>query len=171
MADNAAAVETVQSMQQVVGEPVVALAQTQKLDYIENVDQSSTLVGILYGIKANQEVLQRIEQNTTQQSQAIEEQTDIQQEQIRQSADVAGETALESPAGGEGLFTDAFKDKIGTLKDLMGKAGTGIKSFGSSIGGLFGPKGILLALGATFFCFKRSITYGYREYKINSNCF
>jgi len=154
MADNAAAVETVQSMQQVVGEPVVALAQTQKLDYIENVDQSSTLVGILYGIKANQEVLQRIEQNTTQQSQAIEEQTDIQQEQIRQSADVAGETALESPAGGEGLFTDAFKDKIGTLKDLMGKAGTGIKSFGSSIGGLFGPKGILLALGATFFALK-----------------
>jgi len=59
MADNAAAVETVQSMQQVVGEPVVALAQTQKLDYIENVDQSSTLVGILYGIKANQEVLQK----------------------------------------------------------------------------------------------------------------
>ena len=154
MADNAAAVETVQSMQQVVGEPIVALAQTQKLDYIENVDQSSTLVGILYGIKANQEVLQRIEQNTTQQSQAIEEQTDIQQEQIRQSADVAGETALESPAGGEGLFTDAFKDKIGTLKDLMGKAGTGIKSFGSSIGGLFGPKGILLALGATFFALK-----------------
>jgi hypothetical protein len=155
MADNAAAVETVQSMQQVVGEPVVALAQTQKLDYIENVDQSSTLVGILYGIKANQEVLQRIEQNlTTQQSQAIEEQTDLQQEQIRQSADVAGETALESPAGGEGLFTDAFKDKIGTLKDLMGKAGTGIKSFGSSIGGLFGPKGILLALGATFFALK-----------------
>src|SRR5210317_96193 len=144
MAENAAAVETVQSMQQVVGEPVVALAQTQKLDYIENVDQSSTLVGILYGIKANQEVLQRIEQNTSEQSQAIEkqtdieqvqaqaieEQTDLQEEQIRQSADVAGETALESPAGGEGLFTDAFKDKIGTLKDLMGKAGTGIKSFG-----------------------------------------
>jgi len=153
MAENAAAVETVQSMQQVVGEPVVALAQTQKLDYIENVDQSSTLVGILYGIKANQEVLQRIEQNTSEQSQALEQQADVKEEQIRQAKDVSGETALESK-GGEGLFTDAFKDKIGKLKDLMGKAGTGIKSFGSSIGGLFGPKGILLALGATFFALK-----------------
>ena len=153
MAENAAAVETVQSMQQVVGEPVVALAQTQKLDYIENVDQSSTLIGILYGIKANQEVLQRIEQNTSEQSQALEQQADVKEEQIRQAKDVSGETALESK-GGEGLFTDAFKDKIGKLKDLMGKAGTGIKSFGSSIGGLFGPKGILLALGATFFALK-----------------
>jgi AmiR/NasT family two-component response regulator len=110
MAENAAAVETVEAMQSVVGQPVVALAQTQNLDYIENVDQSNILTGILYGIKANQEVLQRIEDNTANQTQALEQQADIQEEQIRESGDVAGETALEQPAGG-GILTDAFKEK------------------------------------------------------------
>jgi hypothetical protein len=153
MAENAAAVETVEAMQSVVGQPVVALAQTQNLDYIENVDQSNILTGILYGIKANQEVLQRIEDNTANQTQALEQQADIQEEQIREAGDVAGETALEQPAGG-GILTDAFKDKIGNIKDIVKKAGGGIANFGRSIGGLFGPKGILLALGATFFALK-----------------
>src|SRR6056300_368029 len=167
MAENAAAVETVEAMQSVVGQPVVALAQTQNLDYIENVDQSNILTGILYGIKANQEVLQRIEDNTANQTQALEQQADItanqtqaleqqadiQEEQTREAGDVAGETALEQPAGG-GILTDAFKDKIGNIKDIVKKAGGGIANFGRSIGGLFGPKGILLALGATFFALK-----------------
>ena len=153
MAENAAAVETVEAMQSVVGQPVVALAQTQNLDYIENVDQSNILTGILYGIKANQEVLQRIEDNTANQTQALEQQADIQEEQIRESGDVAGETALEQPAGG-GILTDAFKDKIGNIKDIVKQAGGGIANFGRSIGGLFGPKGMLLVLGATFFALK-----------------
>ena len=153
MAENAAAVETVEAMQSVVGQPVVALAQTQNLDYIENVDQSNTLTGILYGIKANQEVLQRIEDNTANQNQALEQQADIQEEQIREAGDVAGETALEQPAGG-GILTDAFKDKIGNIKDIVKQAGGGIANFGRSIGGLFGPKGMLLVLGATFFALK-----------------
>src|SRR5210317_804595 len=153
MAENAAAVETVEAMQSVVGQPVVALAQTQNLDYIENVDQSNILTGILYGIKANQEVLQRIEDNTANQTQALEQQADIQEEQIRESGDVAGETALEQPAGG-GILTDAFKEKIGNIKDIVKQAGGGIANFGKSIGGLFGPKGMLLVLGATFFALK-----------------
>src|SRR5210317_1422789 len=167
MAENAAAVETVEAMQSVVGQPVVALAQTQNLDYIENVDQSNILTGILYGIKANQEVLQRIEDNTANQTQALEQQADItanqtqaleqqadiQEEQIREAGDVAGETALEQPAGG-GILTDAFKEKIGNIKDIVKQAGGGIANFGRSIGGLFGPKGMLLVLGATFFALK-----------------
>ena len=59
------------------------MASKQNLEYVYNYP-AYTLTGILYGIKANQEVLQRIEDNTSNQTQALEQQADIQEEQINE---------------------------------------------------------------------------------------
>ena len=147
--ENSGAIATVETMQNVVGRPVIALSQSQRLDYIENVDQTRILQGILGGIMQMYSVLLDIKNSQNIQTTEAIEANDIQQDKQRQIRDVSSEQNLEA--------TDdkPMMEKLGNITATIGKKlkgfGEGAAKFGKSIGGFFAGKGpLLLIVGALF---------------------
>jgi len=140
---NAGALATVESMQNVVGAPVVALAQNQKLDYIENVDQTRYLQGILGGIMKMYSVLLDIKEAQNVQTIEVQEANEIKKDETRAIEDTAGERNLE---GGD----KPIMEKLGNITAMLGKRikgfGEGAAKFGKSIGGFFAARSPLFYL-------------------------
>jgi len=153
--ENSGAIATVETMQNVVGSPIVALSQSQKLDYIENVDQSKILNGILGGIMQMYSVLLDIKNSQNIQTTEAIEANKIQQEEQRQIRDVSSEQNLEA--------TDdkPMMEKLGNITGMLSRKikgfGEGAAKFGKSIGGFFAARSPLFYLVGALFLLKTQI--------------
>jgi len=153
--ENSGAIATVETMQNVVGSPIVALSQSQKLDYIENVDQSKILQGILGGIMQMYSVLLDIKNSQNIQTTEAIEANKIQQEEQRQIRDVSSEQNLEA--------TDdkPMMEKLGNITGMLSRKikgfGEGAAKFGKSIGGFFAARSPLFYLVGALFLLKTQI--------------
>ena len=145
---NAGALATVESMQNVVGAPVVALAQNQKLDYIENVDQTKYLQGILGGIMKMYSVLLDIKEAQNVQTVEVQEANEIQKDERRAIEDTAGERSLE---GGDIPMAERLGQITKMIGTKLGEYGKKGFEFTKGIGKFFAGKGpLVLLLGGLF---------------------
>jgi hypothetical protein len=148
---NANAIATVETMQNVVGAPVISLAQTQKLDYLENIDQSRILKGILGGIMQNHSVLLDIKDAQNIQTQETIQSNKIAKEEDRKISDKSGETNLEDKTETDKV---PMMERLGKITKMMG---TKISSFSKGISGFFAGKGPLILLAGAFFLLRTQL--------------